>query len=33
MQLMRGKVPAWLQQVPLPKDSPFRMWRVVKPGS
>jgi len=29
MQLIRGKVPDWLQPVPLPKDSPFRMWRVV----
>jgi hypothetical protein len=28
-QLMRGKVPAWLQPVELPKDSPFKMWRVV----
>jgi hypothetical protein len=33
VQLVRGKVPAWLQPVPLPSDSPFRMWRVVKPGS
>jgi hypothetical protein len=28
-QLQRGQVPAWLQPVPLPKGSPFRMWRVV----
>jgi hypothetical protein len=28
-QLERGKVPKWLTAVPLPKDSPFRMWRVV----
>ena len=28
-QLVNGKVPAWLQPVQLPKDSPFRMWRVV----
>jgi hypothetical protein len=28
-QLMNGKVPGWLQPVELPKDSPFRMWRVV----
>jgi hypothetical protein len=28
-QLMRGKVPAWLQPVELPKDSPFKMWRVA----
>jgi hypothetical protein len=32
-QLIRGKVPAWLQPVPLPANSPFRMWRVVRPGS
>jgi hypothetical protein len=29
-QLVRGKVPTWLQPVALPKDSPFRMWRVVR---
>ena len=28
-QLVRGKVPAWLQPVELPKDSPFKMWRVA----
>ena len=28
-QLQRGQVPNWLQPVALPKDSPFRMWRVV----
>jgi hypothetical protein len=28
MQLIKGKVPAWLEPVPLPKDSPYRMWRV-----
>jgi hypothetical protein len=33
MQLVRGKVPAWLTPVDLPKVSPYRMWRVVKPGS
>jgi hypothetical protein len=35
MQLAHGKVPAWLQPVELPKQSPFKMWRVVepKPGS
>jgi hypothetical protein len=27
-QLMRGQVPAWLEPVPLPKDSPFRLWRL-----
>jgi hypothetical protein len=29
MQLVRGKVPAWLQPVPLPANSPYRMWRVA----
>lgn len=29
-QLQRGRVPAWLQPVQLPKESPFRMWRVVR---
>jgi hypothetical protein len=28
-QLVDGKVPAWLRPVPLPKDSPFKMWKVV----
>jgi hypothetical protein len=28
-QLERGEVPKWLAPVPLPKDSPFRMWRVT----
>ena len=28
-QLQAGNVPKWLAPVPLPKDSPFRMWRVV----
>lgn len=28
-QLMKGKVPNWLQPVELPKDSPFKMWKVV----
>jgi hypothetical protein len=28
-QLQKGQVPKWLAPVPLPKDSPFRMWRVV----
>ena len=28
-QLERGQVPNWLSPVPLPKDSPFKMWRVV----
>lgn len=29
-QLVKGGVPAWLQPVELPKDSPFKMWRVVR---
>jgi NAD(P)-dependent dehydrogenase (short-subunit alcohol dehydrogenase family) len=33
MQLVRGKVPSWLQPVPLPAQSPYRMWRVVTPRS
>jgi hypothetical protein len=28
-QLERGEVPKWLQPIQLPKDSPFKMWRVV----
>jgi hypothetical protein len=28
-QLERGQVPNWLKPVPLPKDSPYRMWKVV----
>jgi len=28
-QLERGQVPKWLEPVQLPKDSPFKMWRVV----
>ena len=28
-QLQRGRSPGWLAPVQLPKDSPFRMWRVV----
>jgi hypothetical protein len=28
-QLERGQVPGWLTPVPLPKDSPFKMWRVT----
>jgi len=30
MQLQQGRVPGWLQPIPLPKDSPFRMWKVVR---
>ena len=28
-QLVRGKVPDWLERVNLPADSPFKMWRVA----
>jgi hypothetical protein len=28
-QLSRGRVPAWLAPVPLPTDSPFKIWKVV----
>lgn len=31
VQLASGKVPAWLSPVALPKGSPYRMWRVVRP--
>lgn len=27
-QLSRGRVPAWLEPVTLPANSPYRMWRV-----
>jgi hypothetical protein len=33
MQLIRSNVPAWLEPVPLPAESPYRMWRVVRPRS
>jgi len=29
-QLMKGKVPAWLQPVELPNDSPFQLWKVTR---
>jgi hypothetical protein len=29
-QLAKGRVPNWLEPVDLPKDSPFRMWRVKR---
>ena len=29
MQLEHGQVPNWLRPVPLPKDSPYRMWKIV----
>jgi hypothetical protein len=32
MQLVRGQVPAWLAPIALPKNSPYRMWRVIEPG-
>ena len=28
VQLAKGKVPDWLEPVKLPKDSPYKMWRV-----
>jgi hypothetical protein len=28
VQLVKGDVPAWLEPVALPADSPFKMWRV-----
>ncbi|MGE0773443.1 MAG: AcrB/AcrD/AcrF family protein [Sphingomonadaceae bacterium] len=28
-QLVRGKIPAWLERVPLPEGSPFMLWRKV----
>ena len=27
-QLEDGKVPGWLEPVPLPRNSPFRLWRI-----
>jgi hypothetical protein len=32
-QLAKGQVPAWLQPIQLAQGLPYRMWRVVKPGS
>ena len=29
-QLSSGKAPDWLRPVPLPANSPYRMWRVVR---
>jgi hypothetical protein len=29
MQLMEGRVPAWLAPVELPENSPFKLWRRV----
>ena len=28
-QLSRGQVPAWLQDIPMPKDNPLKMYRIV----
>lgn len=30
VQLAKGKVPAWLQPIELPRNSPYRMWRVIR---
>ena len=30
VQLQKGQVPGWLTPVPLPMDSPFRMWKVAR---
>ncbi|QIK78516.1 hypothetical protein G7077_05990 [Sphingomonas piscis] len=29
-QLANDQIPEWLTPIPLPKGSPFRMWRVVR---
>jgi hypothetical protein len=29
-QLKQGQVPAWLTPVELPRDSPFKLWRVAR---
>ena len=29
-RLSQGQVPDWLQPVPLPQGSPFKMWRIVR---
>jgi hypothetical protein len=28
MQLVKGRVPQWLEPIALPENSPFKMWRV-----
>jgi hypothetical protein len=33
VQLRDGRIPSWLQPVGLPSNSPYRMWRVVRPGA
>ena len=30
VQLAKGQAPGWLQPVQLPKNSPYKMWRVLK---
>lgn len=30
VQLEKGQVPDWLQPVPLPKNSPLKLWKVVR---
>jgi hypothetical protein len=30
MQLAKEKAPGWLVPIELPKNSPYKMWRVVK---
>lgn len=30
--LSRGQVPDWLTPVTLPRESPFKMWRIVRPA-
>ena len=32
VQLANGRVPDWLIPVQLPKDSPYKMWRVIRPA-
>ncbi len=29
-QLLRGKIPPWMEPVQLPANSPYRMWRVIR---
>jgi hypothetical protein len=29
VQLVKGQVPGWLAPMPLPKDSPYRLWRRI----
>ena len=29
-QLSKGQVPEWLTPVPLPEDSPFKMWKIER---